>query len=205
MKIDATSVPSIADAVGDFLRSWRAAHGVTLAEVATEAHLFGARWSASSVSNIERGQAALTLPVLLILALTLGRLSGEPMKLSALLGDVEAVNVPFAGHPEKPALRSWIDGALSGDVVELTSADHGNTVSLAVSPHDAVAATPPTLAETRAAKRLGISTRDLRLRAYSLWGRPLEQEVADLAGGLATPQARGRVTRRLTEEIRRSM
>jgi hypothetical protein len=58
------------------------------------------------------------------------------------------------------------------------------------------------LAEERAAKKLGISIARLRQLALALWARSLEEESFRRAGLDSTPQARGRVTRVLVDEIR---
>lgn len=60
------------------------------------------------------------------------------------------------------------------------------------------------LAEVRAAKKLGISVAALREAAIDLWARPLEEESSRRAGPGSSPQARGRITRTLIDEIRRS-
>ncbi|MHB1328059.1 MAG: hypothetical protein ACYC2K_07640 [Gemmatimonadales bacterium] len=61
------------------------------------------------------------------------------------------------------------------------------------------------LAESRAAKKLGVRPLEIQQRAIALWGRSLEAEALDRAGADSTPQARGRVTRVLVDEIRESM
>jgi hypothetical protein len=61
------------------------------------------------------------------------------------------------------------------------------------------------LAESRAAKKLGVLPLELQQRAIGLWGRSIEAEALSRAGTESTPQARGRVTRLLVGEIRESM
>lgn len=61
---------------------------------------------------------------------------------------------------------------------------------------------PPTLAEQRAAKKLGITATELQMQAMELWGFSLEQESGRRAGPGSSPQARGRVTRVLLDEMR---
>lgn len=61
---------------------------------------------------------------------------------------------------------------------------------------------PPSLAEQRAAKKLDLDPAELRHWAEELWGRGLEDESAHRAGPDSSPQARGRVTRLLVDEIR---
>lgn len=50
-------------------------------------------------------------------------------------------------------------------------------------------------------KKLGIGPLEVQQRAVQLWGRSLEAEALTRAGADSTPQARGRVTRVLVEEI----
>lgn len=57
------------------------------------------------------------------------------------------------------------------------------------------------LAEERAAKKIGTSPRMIRMISQILWGRTLEEEAAQRAGENSTPQARGFQTRRLLKDI----
>ncbi len=113
-----------ADAVGRFLRDYRQRHGITLDAVAQLGREFGATWSLSSVQAIEGGRAAPTLPTLLTLALVLGQLSGEPLRLIDLLGAAKALDRPYVDRPDQPFLRPWVNRALSGDTVELKDGDY---------------------------------------------------------------------------------
>lgn len=58
-----------------------------------------------------------------------------------------------------------------------------------------------TMAEERAAKKLGITPAKLQHIAHTLWGTSLEDEAAHRAGDGSTPQARGLRTRQLQKEI----
>jgi transcriptional regulator with XRE-family HTH domain len=237
---------TISAAVGAFVSQVRRENGLTLDQIARAARSYGASWSASSVSNIERGQASLTLPTLLLLALALGDLLEQPLTLSALLGDVEVLTLVSGGqHPVK---RSWVDGVLNGAEVtrssvesvdaeddhevdeeleaevlrkmrerrgrEATRAEGADQVAHLLDqsqmPPEPATRNPAkgdagSLAEERAAKKLGISIARLRQLTLFLWARSLEEESSRRAGTDSTPQARGRVTRLLIDEIRRSM
>ncbi|WP_231939032.1 hypothetical protein [Brevibacterium sandarakinum] len=70
---------------------------------------------------------------------------------------------------------------------------------------DAEDVLPPSQAEQRAAKKLEMDPDDLKQMAEELWGRTLEGESARRVGPDSTPQARGRVTRVLVEEIRAAL
>lgn len=237
---------TISTAVGAFVSQIRREQGLTLDQIARAARSYGASWSASSVSNIERGQASLTLPTLLLLALSLGDLLGRPLTLSALLGDAGVLTLVAGG--EYPVKRSWVDGVLKGagvtmdsDERDLAESDHevdeeleaevlrkmremrGREMTRAED-YDQVAQLleqsqmpvewpsrnstqegAGSLAEERAAKKLGISIARLRQLALDLWARSLEEESSRRAGTDSTPQARGRVTRVLLDEIRATM
>ena len=240
---------TISTAVGAFVSQVRREHGLTLDQIARAARSYGASWSASSVSNIERGQASLTLPTLLLLALALGDLLEEPLTLSALLGEVEVLTLASGGqHPVK---RSWVDGVLKGAEVTMSSVDRVDRVDTeddhevdegfedevlrrmretrgreatraeradqvahlldqSQMPPESATRNPArgdagSLAEERAAKKLGISLDRLRQLAVGLWARSLEEESSRRAGPDSTPQARGRVTRVLVDELRASL
>ena len=237
-----------ADAVGAFLRGYRQTHRITLDSIAQVSREFGATWSLSSVQAIDGGKAAPTLPTLLTLALVLGRLSGEPLRLADLLGSTELLDRPYVDRPDQPVRRTWVARALSGERVELTEADfehaherpvgewdddleleraiaqRGSGPMTAEERHARVDALwdamnePPepgeyrsprrprvSLAESRAAKKLGMRPLELQRRAIQMWGRPLEVEALSRAGANSTPQARGRVSRLLVDEIRESV
>lgn len=66
-------------------------------------------------------------------------------------------------------------------------------------------ALPPSLAERRAAKRLGMEATQLQRLADRLWGRSMEDESARRAGEGSTSQARGRVTRLLVAEMQQTL
>lgn len=234
---------TISVAVGAFVSQMRRERGLTLDQIARAARSYGASWSASSVSNIERGQASLALPTLLLLALALGDLLGRPLTLSALLGDAEVLTLVSGGL--NPVKRSWVDGVLRGAEVTRNSVEpvdagndykadwefeaevsrkmgemHGRGLTPAEEddrfaqlldqsqmPPEPATRNPTkgnagSLAEERAAKKLGISIVRLRQLALDLWTRSLEEESFRRAGSDSAPQARGRVTRVLVDEIR---
>ncbi|NEN04648.1 hypothetical protein G3T36_02075 [Diaminobutyricibacter tongyongensis] len=234
---------TIPDAVGAFVSNVRREHGITLDQIAHAGRSYGASWSASSVSNIERGQASLTLPSLVLLALALGDLLGRPLALSSLLG--EASVIELATGAQRPLNRSWIDAVLAGAPVtlsparadedaevdeeleeevlnrmreargrEMTDAEKNDQVAQLLdqsqTPPERRSGSPAragagTLAEERAAKKLGVTLARLQRLSKEAWGRSLEDESLRRAGRDSSPQARGRVTRVLVEELRESM
>ena len=106
-----------ADTVGAHVRKCRELHGLTLEDVARSGRLYGATWNLSSVRAIEAGRAATSLPNLLILALALGDLTGEPMRLSDFFTDGSSFDPPhFRGGA--PISSEWLRSVLSGDQVK---------------------------------------------------------------------------------------
>lgn len=199
---------SYKDTVAEVVRSFRRSRGLSLDAIASAGRRYGATWSASSIGNIECGQASLTLPTLLQLALALGELSGEPLKLVDLLGPAAvAVDKPEVIPPGQPVPLSWVERALSGDTVELTAADYQQAQCasgvMGIYPNPGVRA--PSLVEYRAAKKLGLTAEELQQQSTRLWGRSIEEEAFDRAGSGSTPQARGRVTRLLVTELQGPM
>lgn len=250
-----------ASAIGEFVRTYRRGHAITLEAVARRGREHGATWSLSSVQAIEAGKASPTLPTMLTLALVLGDLGGEPLTLVDLLGEAEVFDRPYADRSEQPVKRSFVARALAGSKVELTTADialwddapfgpssggdrrigqledrqrdfvvdeelddavrrlgggplsaaelagaHAQMVDEYQMPPepdwDEGDDLPPSQAEQRAAKKLEMDPGELQRIAEDLWGHTLEEESTHRAGSDSTPQARGRVTRLLVDEIR---
>lgn len=198
-------------AVGRFLRSYRASHSLTLDAVARAGREFGAKWRLSSVQSIEDGTASPTLPTLLTLALALGWLTGEPLRLSDLLGDAERLDRP--GPRGRPVSRAWVDQALSGAPIATPPATGSDRL-----PYWGHLEVPidtqrerylrevyrgASQAEYRAATQLGCHPSDVQFVAMMMWGgRTIDEESARRAGEGASPQKRGRITRQLIEEMR---
>ncbi|OYO00743.1 hypothetical protein CGZ95_08965 [Enemella evansiae] len=217
---------TLPEAVGSFVARTRREQGLTLDQVANAARTFGAQWSASSVRNIEKGQASLTLQTLILLALALGSFLEQPLRLSDLLGDAEALRLD--GRTD--LTREWFDRVLTGAEVRATPDDLAWMAALNAERSERTERKKPkrtegaernpseragkgtnerrftqqaaSLAEERAAHRLGIGVRQLQELALALWERSLEDESRRRAGEDSSPQARGRVTRVLVAEIR---
>lgn len=192
-----------AEAVGATVRCYRREYSLTLEVIAEAGRKFGSSWSASSISNIERGRASLTLPLLITLALALGHLSGEPIRLVDLIGDADLLAGPFLSDHDRPARRSFVERALSGYPLELTEADCGQVAAAAPERNDQSSA-DVSLATLRAAQKLGIASGDLHQLALKRWGHSLPAEAWRRAGAASSPQSRGRVTRVLVHELQES-
>jgi hypothetical protein len=212
---------TISEAIGDALHTFRTRAELSLEQVADSARKVGATWGAASIRSIEQGEASLTLDRLLQLALTYRLLNkGDPIKLDDLLGnDNENQLFRLSGTAHSPKVtREWLTQVLSGEPVDPLrkgvrpplqyqaaqfKARYPEVFNVPenISPDDLAFATP-TGAEKRAAKNLPIDAKSVSLWAHELWGRSLDEEARRRAGVDATPQARGRVTRTLVEEIR---
>lgn len=222
---------TLSQAVGRFLSEFRNSHGLTLDQIARTARDFGAKWSPSSVRNIENGQAVTSLQNLLSLGLALNELTNKQLTLSDLLGDAEVVEGPTG--LDLPVYRSWIDRALSGSplVFEDIGTDLYGAVDLAADTLEPflnriqkissevpagvklgelrnIQNRPVTLAEERAAQKVGISALSLQIWAQSLWGQSLEEEASARADARSkitakpvTAQTRGAMTRQLLKEL----
>lgn len=225
---------TLPEALGAWLAQTRQTHRFTLDQIAQAGRRYGATWSASSVRNLERGQAAIPLQTLMHLALALGDLTGRPQTLSDLFGDAQSFSLDTDHQVE--VTRNWLDRMLTGDPLTLTPDDapwmaewqeaaeglpatqgplEGEQLSDALDelinqrqlPPEPVGASQhfelsPSLAEKRAAEKLDMHPAELQRWATKLWGHALEEESARRASPEASPQARGRVTRKLVDEIR---
>ncbi len=225
MRPESTTIDA---AVGNYLRAFREAHGLSLEQVANAARRSGATWGAASVRSIERGEASLTLDKLIHIGLAIRHLSNESVALKDLLGAGEWFRI--SDEELSPLLsRSWLIGVLSGDQIDASLTREmrvmpprylqsgarsgrklGHLSRGGVPPKTTVEESmwvAPTAAEDRAAKKLGpmVSGASVALWAQHLWGHSLDDEARHRAGENASPQARGRVTRILTEEIRTAM
>ncbi|WP_309694004.1 hypothetical protein [Microbacterium foliorum] len=191
------------------------------------------------------------MPNLLVIALVIGDLTGEPISLADMFRGGEHFAPPNETDAEG-VTADWLCGVLAGAVVQLppprARADKVDKVALwsafveetmleeeiqsRLSARGAHPLTPaerdgqfeamleesqdserrrhggnatPSLAVKRAATKLGVAALDVERRAVALWGRRFESELWSRAGGDSSPQARGRVTRLLVEEIRESL
>lgn len=148
--------------------------------------------TASTVQSIEEGEHAASIANLMVLTAALAELAERPLRLADLLAHAEHVTISERGvSVPGDVLRE----VLSGAPVELD--EIGDEDCLEPTANYRVGS----LCETRAAKRLGVTTQELRTAACQLWGRGLEEEILDRVSHGATPQQRGHVTRMLVEQL----
>lgn len=217
-------------AVGRYVAQFRSINGITLDDFARASKRHGTTWGIASVRRIENGEAPLTLQTMLQLSLTIGELRGSAVALGELFPESGEIALPLHGNAPRGIRAEWLTAVLSGAPVELTPADMGidaqdiaekiqralptlqdgiaRLVRILPDGYDdwdrlenAIGYPEPTLAESRAATRLGVEPFVVTVWARHLWGVSLDEAARDRAGAGSTPQGRGRVSRKLVQEI----
>ncbi|WP_311259981.1 helix-turn-helix domain-containing protein [Microbacterium sp. WCS2018Hpa-9] len=189
----------LAEAAGAYLRRCRRENGLTLEAIARTARKHGASWSLSSVRAFENGNAAPTLPTLLIVALTVSELTGNDVRLADLFSDSDTFDFPK--HTSRASIsRDWLEAVLAGGPVRPGPGTPGGPLTAQSNIDDL-----PALALKRAAEKLEISTEALEHWAVALWGVGFQDEMRRRADLRSSPQARGHITRSLVTEIREAM
>lgn len=216
----------INDIFGEFLHDFRTEHGLTLDQVATTSCEYGTGWNTSVISSFERGKRSATIPNMLVLLQALNDLTGENLRLAnvfdewpvgtdleitdtftvdcARVSDMlegEAVDIkplPKFGTPEYVAMKNELFDQ-ARDAVR-NDAKHPCPDVLMFT-----RMIPPTLAERRAAERLGMSAEDLIGWCFQLFGCRLSAEITNRVGNGASPQKRGRATRDIQSEIQEAV
>ncbi|MFF2632907.1 helix-turn-helix domain-containing protein [Microbacterium sp. NPDC058021] len=206
-------------AVGVAVRKAREELGLSQDQLARKARAYGLAWTTSRVSELERGERRITLPVLLCVA---AALSNEREGYRVSVSDL-------AGHADIPITDRWSISV--GDLSSFISGDFANLDMASTLPNDSrfastdrphgvaqasvhrlgfPAPAPPTadntstLAERRAARRLGVEASVVNDWAQQIWGQTLDEEAAKRAT-TGSPQARGHITRQLILELERHL
>lgn len=195
--------PSIAVAIGRFVRKFRAENHISRDALANGGSALGMTWGPTSIENIEAGRFAPTLPTLFALCAALSAASWrtdrhERITLPDLFADVERVTIAEDFAVSKDRLLSFM-GFDSPDNL-LTVSDLASEYVRMLQAQ--VRKVTPSLAERRAAKKLGIDPDVLRDTAWHLWSDTLEGIVSKSVGPEASPQARGHETRFRVAELR---
>jgi hypothetical protein len=171
--------------------------GVTQDTLAAYARVSGLQWNAQKVANFEAGRWTPTFADVLALGIALERVRA------------------FVGmFPERPAARTHeitLADLLTSNVpvtlkpgVMLTSAELAN-IGHGVFPLPAsTTPAPPTLAERRAAKALGIDCAQLDQVSEQLWGTTFAAE-RDRRAGKGNQQKRGQISRELRAELEKAL
>lgn len=235
----------INEAVGAFVKRFRAEHDLTLEEIADASRKIGTTWTAATISAIERGGSkADALPTMLILADALTDAYHDKhgtddcmVSVLDLIKDTERLDITDTLTVHTDSIITIITGDGYATLVDADLADKWNQEfddrarrSLFVMERrklDALGYMPegeeegivhmfgeegaeqfkhwklvPTAAERRAAKKLGVEPIRVAEAMYLWCGHSLDDEVRKFAGEGASPQKRGRVTRKLVAELK---
>jgi transcriptional regulator with XRE-family HTH domain len=187
-----TQPMTIEQAIGRALRQYREAARASQADVAAVARSLSLRWNQSTVTQLELGRRQVSLGEFLLLPLVLAHLGdpetgGQVVDLTALL-------------PEGSTLLKLAPGLnLPSRIVRLLLSDNPDRIQAHLPNPAQVGAGE---AERKAARTLRCSPDAVLAAAESLWGHSLAAERdRRLSDPSATPQKRGRVTRRLIQEL----
>lgn len=208
---------TLAEAVGRNARNIRRDAGLTLDDVARVGREYGARWTTARVVELEKGKRTLTVANLLLLQLSLSRLSGRGVRLAELVDGryiveltprfglaADGVARAFDGRTpndspgvldravlfmEDREVRGDVEQSVRNDIPDATAQE---VLTAMIAAQD--------LAEVRAAKRLGIEVPSLRILARRLWDTDLVSE-RDARATTSSAQARGRAMRELHNEL----
>lgn len=188
-------VEQLEAAIGRAVKDVRDEYGITLDQLAKTVREFGVPWSTARVIEFEKGKMRVTLPMLLAVAQSLSSITERAVSLQSLLADGSSwVRIT----PQWVTPRDQVAEALAGGEVRLPliaapADDLPAGWTEAHAPDELVA----TLAEERAARRLGVRPRQVAMWSHMLWRSHLDDEVLRRSGADATPQARGHITREL--------
>ncbi|MFD3800023.1 hypothetical protein ACFWQJ_02835 [Kocuria palustris] len=211
---------SIRAVIGQNVARIRDEKGLTAEALADEMRIAGFSWAAQRVYELEAGRKQVSIGELLALAAAASR-QGDPVTLPELLRSTELVPVSEVMGLMPEAMEDALTG---GEVVfSLTAtaqqkfdsvANKASSIANAASQElrtwglqgidmDTMrAARDPDSADRKAAARLDVPVWVVQMTAHRLWGRRLSAERDAEVDPEATAQARGHVTRTLTEQLR---
>jgi hypothetical protein len=210
----------IQNAIGEYVHECRTTYNLTLDQIATESRRYGSNWNSGSIKKLEGGQVAATLENMLIIARTINSLTNGDISLADMFSDDDSVDLGDR-IVESDEIRRTLNGSsvlfevsANSDVrsrateVFMSSMpeimQQVSTAIIGSLPDDdwgRADAHEPSLAEHRAAKKLGITPVAVAALCLTRYGRFLDDEAARRAGDGASPQKRGRETRGIVEEL----
>ncbi|WP_314456397.1 helix-turn-helix transcriptional regulator [uncultured Microbacterium sp.] len=207
--------------VGQKVREYRVAHGITQDEFARAGRAYGLNWTASRVSELESGTLPVDLSTLIVIALAMNtvgpfslttvrtlvgdslvpvtkRWSASVDTISGLLSDGHGLGAAEVGAVVPDAERAAFER--SYDPERVARFMQGVPPKMTMVEVADLTARGATLAEKRAAKRLGVDPQLVILWAWREWGTSLDGRAQQLAVS-DTPQARGHATRELVAAL----
>lgn len=216
--------PTVAQVVGWNAKRLRG--DVAGDRLASAAKKRGLKWGTGRIADLEAGRVSPTLSTLVSLALALGDVRGEPIKLQELVywdgfvsvsGDLMLTGEALARYvasnwPVQVVLRDTPGGRQKlNKLMDYLDKDNMDERHLAdINPRlTKVSKTKRANvfegsgeAEERAAKSLDVGVYELAAASAYLWGKTLSDERDARAGDGASAQKRGRITRQLIDELR---
>lgn len=193
---------SIPVAVGNYVVKFREEHKKTRDELEMVISLFGRETGLSSLANVENGKAAMTLAQLVVLTQALQKIAHAPISIPSLFTD-EGIyelteSVTISGAELRALLagdaNAWLAPKKIGFGIDATIAGLMSEPSRRES-----------LAERRAAQKLGVTAERLVGLTMEAWGESLDTMIQKSSGVGASAQEKGHVTRQLVEELRSFM
>lgn len=198
----AEPAPTVAAAIGQYIRYYRKEYGVTIDALARVGSALGMTWGRTSIENIESGKFAPTISTLFALCAALNAQRWDDntprIRLPDLFSLVDTVSIADGYEVSTDRIRSFLGDP---DAVEAVGDWYGDYVRILGS----FEPKKPTLAERRAAKRLDVSVEELQDLATYLWGESLDRVVSNSLEPGASAQARGHETRLRVAELRERM
>ncbi|MEH3129150.1 MAG: helix-turn-helix transcriptional regulator [Mycolicibacterium neoaurum] len=211
---------TLAEVIGRNCKAIRQDSGLTQDELARSARRLGLRWTASSVGDFEAARSSPGFVTLLVLAMALQHATGSVVTISDLVlhqGVIELndslrmTGLDLAEFLER-GVMSFVDSESAARESDSGSSGVGEGRSQALVEFESrMGVTMRDLtdllhrsgvAERRLAKQLGVDLQQLSLASFRLWGNTFSEERDQQAGSDANQQKRGRVSRRLREELR---
>lgn len=176
--------PHMSEVFGANMRRVREEHGLTLDAIATEARRHGLKWSTGRVHRVETGETrSVGAETLVLMPLILSTATRSKVTLDDLLSHGGPVTMP-------PGVTVRADS-----ILHVLSGEDPRDVQIETKP-DALS-----LADERAASKLGWDVDTFNARSRALWGRTLAEEAKARAPEGATAQKIGHQTRSLLWEI----
>ncbi|MFA7509462.1 MAG: hypothetical protein WCZ29_03160 [Mycolicibacterium vanbaalenii] len=213
--------PSLAEIVGSNAKRLRG--DISGDRLARAARKRGLNWGTGRVADLEAGRVSPTLPTLISVALALGDVRGEPIRLADLVqcegyvrvsGDLvlsgEALVHYVSGREVRVVMR-YIPGGMD-EVRQLFERYDATRKAFLAELNPNFADVEPSLylsiyeasgeAENRAATAVDTDLYNVSVASAYLWGRTLSDERDARAGADSTAQKRGRITRQLYDELK---
>jgi transcriptional regulator with XRE-family HTH domain len=204
---------TLEEAVGGELKRLRKASGLRQEAIARVAQGFGLGWTQPTVAAIESGRRHLTLgelgmlPMIIVNAVGQLAIPGPPyIRLGRVLDLIpdtdEWVRVAPGQEAQLKQVR-WLFGTLKERVAAMKEREGAVALYEMRRPEGVLFITE---AERKVARALKTTPERVSRAAHTLWGHSLDEERDQRTGdAAATPQKRGRVTRRLLLELKRTI